>query len=1028
MKKPNQNEDMQFLSGGGKLGELIRSKDWSETPLGPMESWPEEVKKHLQAMMYYSENGEETEDRDIKDNTTRSFAEEGNEGKDDNKNIPVNDLFKTYTEAMPQMAFIADVEGNIVYYNQRWYDYVAFQKDTEGWGWKDKPIHHPDDLQRTIDRWNYSLKTGEPYEIEYRLRRHDGEYRWFLGRALPVKDEHGKIEMWLGTNTDIHKQKQFEEAIRETKEKLQQSENKLQAIFRDAPAIIALHEGAEHRYIFSNPLHDKVVGNRLLIGRTLAEAMPELKGQGIFERFDKAYQSGKPVITEELPAFLHLEQDKPPVQKYFRQVLQPWFMDDGIVAGVMSFAYDITELVEARKSAQKSEKDLKQAHELIQSITHRTGDLIAAEDTNFNYLFFNDAYFNEFKKLWGQEIKVGTNMVKAMAPWPEEQQKAKDLWHRALNGESFSIIMEFGPSSEEKHFYDLRFNPLYDSSGNISGAAHIFRDVTDQIKAQKALQESENQFRQLAESLPQLVWITRPDGYHEYFNKRWYEFTGTKPGETYGDLWANLLHPDDYQRTLEKWHHSLGTGEPYNIEYRFRKGNSSSYCWFIGRALPIRNEKGEITRWFGTCTDIHQQKMAEEALRESQERYELVNQATNDIIWDWNLITDQVVWNEVVEAAINRQRKDMPASIASWHQHIHPEDKERIIIGIHHAIEKGVKEWEDEYRFGPMGGPYRIYYDRGLIARDTKGRAYRMVGSMIDLTDRKKAEKEREHLLEEIRSQRNFLETLLDSTRACIAVMKGHQLEYTLVNQAYQNLVPETQIIGRTYREVFPGSFATGSEAIVQKVIKTGKPDNAHGYPVPVPGKPDAAWDHQIVRLPLVEGEEPSALIIAWDTTEHKRLQDQLKQQEEYFRTIANNISQLAWMTDEKGWIFWYNKRWFDYTGTTLPEMEGWGWQKVHHPDHVDRVVEKISNAFENGEVWEDTFPLCGKDGTYRWFLSRAIPIRDEQGKVKHWFGTNTDITELRNAQQKLQFQNSLLEAQQEVSPLGVLVVSPEGN
>jgi PAS domain S-box-containing protein len=125
------------------------------------------------------------------------------------------------------------------------------------------------------------------------------------------------------------------------------------------------------------------------------------------------------------------------------------------------------------------------------------------------------------------------------------------------------------------------------------------------------------------------------------------------------------------------------------------------------------------------------------------------------------------------------------------------------------------------------------------------------------------------------------------------------------------------------------------------------------------------------------------------------------KQAEERFHTLADNISQFAWMADETGWIFWYNQRWYDYTGSTFEQMQGWGWQSVHHPDHVQRVVEKISHCFQTGEEWEDTFPLRGKDGEYRWFLSRAVPIRDEQGKVRRWFGTNTDITEQRQLERQ---------------------------
>jgi PAS domain S-box-containing protein len=132
-------------------------------------------------------------------------------------------------------------------------------------------------------------------------------------------------------------------------------------------------------------------------------------------------------------------------------------------------------------------------------------------------------------------------------------------------------------------------------------------------------------------------------------------------------------------------------------------------------------------------------------------------------------------------------------------------------------------------------------------------------------------------------------------------------------------------------------------------------------------------------------------------------------------------------MADEKGWIFWYNRRWFDYTGTTLPEVEGWGWQKVHHPDHVQGVVEKIRHCFQTGEVWEDTFPLRGRDGNYRWFLSRAVPIRDEEGKVTRWFGTNTDVTEQRNVEQALRESEARLRTLVESNVIGVIFSRENG-
>jgi len=129
---------------------------------------------------------------------------------------------------------------------------------------------------------------------------------------------------------------------------------------------------------------------------------------------------------------------------------------------------------------------------------------------------------------------------------------------------------------------------------------------------------------------------------------------------------------------------------------------------------------------------------------------------------------------------------------------------------------------------------------------------------------------------------------------------------------------------------------------------------------------------------------------------------EELRESESQFRSLANSIPQLAWMADPAGGVFWYNQRWYDYTGTTLEEMRGWRWKRLIHPDHIAPVTEKLQRCWATGEPWEDTFRLKGKDGAYRWFLSRALPIRDAAGNVASWFGTNTDITDRKLAEEAL--------------------------
>jgi PAS domain S-box-containing protein len=125
--------------------------------------------------------------------------------------------------------------------------------------------------------------------------------------------------------------------------------------------------------------------------------------------------------------------------------------------------------------------------------------------------------------------------------------------------------------------------------------------------------------RQLADGLPQIVWVARPDGSHEYYNKQWREYTGLELEQSTDQAWAALFHPDERDRAVNAWHQALQQGTPYDIEFRFKRVSDGAYRWFLGRALAYRNAQGKIVNWYGTCTDIHEQKLAEEALRASRD-------------------------------------------------------------------------------------------------------------------------------------------------------------------------------------------------------------------------------------------------------------------------------------------------------------------------------------------------------------------------------------------------------------------------
>jgi PAS domain S-box-containing protein len=156
------------------------------------------------------------------------------------------------------------------------------------------------------------------------------------------------------------------------------------------------------------------------------------------------------------------------------------------------------------------------------------------------------------------------------------------------------------------------------------------------------------------------------------------------------------------------------------------------------------------------------------------------------------------------------------------------------------------------------------------------------------------------------------------------------------------------------------------------------------------------------VKVVQNKNEDIAVISINRDLTGQHRTEEQLRWSEEQFHTLADSIPQLVWIADARGEIVWCNRRWVEYTGITLEETHNNGWQKAHHPDYLPRTMERITKAFREGKIWEDVFPLKNKNGQYHMFFTRSVPFSNSHGKAARWMGTNTDISEVRDAQQAL--------------------------
>jgi PAS domain S-box-containing protein len=316
---------------------------------------------------------------------------------------------------------------------------------------------------------------------------------------------------------------------------------------------------------------------------------------------------------------------------------------------------------------------------------------------------------------------------------------------------------------------------------------------------------------------------------------------------------------------------------------------------------------------------------------------------------------------------------------------------------------------------GEVLGTFAMYYRHPRLPTEDDRQIIRLVSRTAILAiEHKQAEEERERLrareqqaLLQAQAERQRLHDILMDAPAVIALTHGPEHIFELVNPLYMRATGKgREILGKPIREALPELAGQGIYELMDQMYASGKAHEGKEMLVRLDRTGDGTLEDVYFNFAYQpsrdeSGEVEGILVHAMDVTELVRARQRAQESEERFRMLADNMSQFAWMADETGFIFWYNQRWYDYTGTSLDEMKGWGWQTAHHPDHVARVVAKISACFQSGTPWEDTFPLRGKDGTYRWFLSRAIPIRDASGKVMRWFGTNTDVTEQRRLEQQ---------------------------
>jgi len=353
-----------------------------------------------------------------------------------------------------------------------------------------------------------------------------------------------------------------------------------------------------------NDAYAEFAGNRHpdVFGMPAEAAWPEIAAFNR-EKIDMGMQGRSITLrNEEMVLARHGQPETSWLDLHYSPILG----DDGMPIGTICVVTDATDAVLAERALARSEERLSLAlggSDIVGTWDWDVPNNVVTADDRFASMFGIDP----LRAGLGVEISQFIGAIH-----PEDQQRVADEIAAVLvTGADYHSEFRVQGTEEAVRYVVASGRPRLDSEGKATRFPGVVVDITDQRRIAKALAESELQFQTLADTMPQMVWSTLPDGFHDYYNARWYEFTGVPAGSTDGEGWNNMFHPDDQERAWAAWSHSLTTGEPYQIEYRLRH-HSGEYRWTLGLALPVRDGEGAIVRWFGTCTDIHATKLAAE--------------------------------------------------------------------------------------------------------------------------------------------------------------------------------------------------------------------------------------------------------------------------------------------------------------------------------------------------------------------------------------------------------------------------------
>jgi len=522
--------------------------------------------------------------------------------------------------------------------------------------------------------------------------------------------------------------------------------------------------------------------------------------------------------------------------------------------------------------------------------------------------------------------------------------------------------------------------------------------------------------RNLIETIPALVVCALPDGSVEFANRAWQEFTGGSLQQLRGSGWQTAIHPEDVRGFAEEWNAS--TGKPFATEARIRRADGQYHWFLIRKALAIPPHQGgeSSLRTLIACEDINERKQAAVRLHQSEIQLQAFFENSPSMIF----LKDRGGRYLYANREFKRARRITEEQInGKTDNELFPAEQASVFQATdRQVLEAGVPIEFEQVTIQKDGQHTSIGQKFPLLNSD--GEIYAIGGILTDITERKREESAHRYIEE---SHRLIVETASD----CVVSM-DETGAIRFANPSTMKIFgyDPTELIGKPLTELMPEFMRKIHDAGFRHYLATGQRHiNWQGTELTALRKNGEEFPVEISFGELTRDGHKVFTGFIRDISARKKAEEKLRASERTLRELTETIPQMLWSAEVDGAVDYCNQRVLDYTGLSKEQVQGAGWMKTVHQDDVDKMARAWSAAVSSGQPFQHEFRcLRAADRTYRWCISRALPLRDQSGRIIKWFGTVVDLHDWKEAQQALQMTQAELARVSRLTTMGELAAS----